>query len=165
MLPAERQTKRSFPVDGKVRAHFYPQKKKDAFWNFLTPQAEYVGKQTESCPSCNRSHLGRSVAVTGTVRLSSLHRHFGWVVTIHHSPRIHHGPFIIHVLSLRSHPFIYSLCGFSFYKTAIHICSLCELAMGSAVSKVFGKDKREQHEVKRTAFDWAALAFSKTVSK
>lgn len=91
--------------------------------------------------------------------------HFGWVVTIHHSPHIHHGPFIIHVLSLRSHPFIYSLCSFSFYKTAIHICSLCELAMGRAVSKVFGKDKRKQHEVKRTPLDWAALTFSKTVSK
>lgn len=129
-LPVERQTKRSFPVDGKVRAHFYPQKKSDAFWNFHTAQAEYVGRQTESCQSCSRSHLGRSVAVTGTVRLSSLHRHFGWAVTIHHSPHIHHGPFIIHVLSLRSRPFIYSLCSFSFYKTAIHICSLCEFGNG-----------------------------------
>ena len=163
--PRREANKTLFPSRWKSESAFLPSEKKDAFWNFLTPQAEYVGKQTESCPSCNRSHLGRSVAVTGTVRLSSHHRHFGWVVTIHHSPRIHHGPFIIHVLSLRSHPFIYSLCGFSFYKTAIHICSLCELAMGSAVSKVFGKDKREQHEVKRTAFDWAALAFSKTVSK
>lgn len=62
------------------------------------------------------SDLGYTEAVTGTVCSCSPHRHFSWILSIaSHSLQ----SFIIHVLSLRSTLFNYSLCFFSFLKESI----------------------------------------------